>query len=268
MQETRPVHPASELTFTCHGVTVGVQADDPAAIPRVAERLPPGSRLSLAAPRVRYSLRVGAAGEPHQLCRGGESLERAATLDALLDAFESRLHFDVATRAPRRLFVHAGVVGVGGRALVLPGRSWSGKTTLVAALVRAGAVYYSDEYAVLDARGRIHPYPKALSLRGPGADDRRLVPVEEMGGEAGREPWPVGLVAAVAHSPGARWAPCALTRGEALLALLGNTVLARVRPGFAIRMLGSAVRGAPAVGGLRGEAEEAAAALLEMMSRT
>jgi hypothetical protein len=36
---------------------------------------------------------------------------------------------------------------------VLPGRSFAGKTTLVAALVQVGAEYWSDEYPVLDAEG-------------------------------------------------------------------------------------------------------------------
>jgi hypothetical protein len=30
----------------------------------------------------------------------------------------------------------------------------------VAELVRAGATYYSDEFAVLDSRGRVHPFPR------------------------------------------------------------------------------------------------------------
>jgi hypothetical protein len=34
--------------------------------------------------------------------------------------------------------------------------SYSGKTTLVSELIRAGATYYSDEYAVIDERGRVH----------------------------------------------------------------------------------------------------------------
>jgi predicted ATPase len=44
----------------------------------------------------------------------------------------------VATEAPRRVFVHAGVVGWKGQAILVPGRSYSGKTTLIAALMKAG----------------------------------------------------------------------------------------------------------------------------------
>jgi len=65
----------------------------------------------------------------------------------------------IALWARRRVFVHAGVVAWQGRAVLIPGRTLSGKSWLVRALVRAGAEYYSDEFAVLDARGRVHPYP-------------------------------------------------------------------------------------------------------------
>ncbi|WP_157871812.1 hypothetical protein [Gloeothece verrucosa] len=95
-----------------------------------------------------------------------------------------------------KLFVHAGVVGWRGRAIVIPGRSFSGKTTLAAALVKAGAIYYSDEYAVIDRDGLVHPYPRPLCIReGVGEQiKRRKCSVEELGGQAGTDPIPVGLV--------------------------------------------------------------------------
>ena len=82
----------------------------------------------------------------------------------------------VAEEARRGVFVHAGVVGWKGRALVLPGKSGAGKTTLVAELIRAGATYYSDEYAVLDERGRVHPYARPLAVRVDGRRQRRRYP--------------------------------------------------------------------------------------------
>jgi hypothetical protein len=82
---------------------------------------------------------------------------------------ESEIRQTVAKGAARRTFVHAGVVGWNGRAILVPGRSRSGKTTLVAELVKAGAQYLSDEFAVLDGRGRVHPFAKPLSIRGPAA---------------------------------------------------------------------------------------------------
>jgi hypothetical protein len=80
-----------------------------------------------------------------------------------------------------RAFValHAGAVGSSGGGLVLPGPMESGKSTLVAGLLRAGWRYLSDEVAALDPiSGRVYPFPKFLYLDQtsvdlfPGLDDR------------------------------------------------------------------------------------------------
>jgi hypothetical protein len=186
-------------------------------------------------------------------------------LDKLFGPLESDLQLFVAEAARRRVFVHAGVVGWRGRALLIPGRSFTGKTSLVAALVRAGATYYSDEYAVLDARGRVHPYPRLLSIREAGSDTPRRCPPEALGGRAGSRPLPVGLVAVTQYRPGARWRPRALTAGQAALALLDNTVPALRKPAAVLDALQQVVSHAALLKGARGEAEEAAEALLRRM---
>ena len=68
--------------------------------------------------------------------------------------------------ARRRVFLHAGAVAWNGLGIVIPGGTMSGKTSLVRELLQAGALYYSDEYAVLDDLGRLHPYPQPLGVRG------------------------------------------------------------------------------------------------------
>ena len=80
-------------------------------------------------------------------------------------ALESRIHLQVAALTDQAVFVHAGVVAWCGRALILPGPSHSGKSFLVASSIAAGATYYSDEYAVIDLEGPIHPFPRHLRLR-------------------------------------------------------------------------------------------------------
>src|SRR5262249_9794104 len=117
-----------------------------------------------------------------------------------------------------------------GGAIVIPGRSFTGKTTLVAALVRAGAAYYSDEYAVLDAQGRVYPYPRRLSIREDGHPRPRRCTAEALGGRVGSRPLPVRLVAVTGYRPGARWRPRVLPPGHAALALLYNTVPAQRKP--------------------------------------
>jgi hypothetical protein len=193
---------------------------------------------------------------------------RSLSREDVVDAFESSVHLHVAEVAPRRVFVHAGVVGWQGQALLMPGRSHSGKSTLVAALVRVGATYYSDEYAVLDERGLVHPYPLPLSLRaGPGARAIRH-PVETLGGGTASKPLPIGLVVVSRYKAGAIWRPRRLSAGHGILALLANTVSARRQPAMALGTLPRVVAHAVMIKGARGEAREVAPRLLTCLEKS
>lgn len=176
-------------------------------------------------------------------------------------ALESDLQITVALNAKNRLFVHAGVVGWRNQAILIPGRTFSGKSTLVEALVRAGATYYSDEFAVLDSKGRVHSYPRPLSLRENDAKARRVA-AEEIGGTLARRPLPVGLVVVSEYKEGFAWRPRMLSPAQAILALLANTVVARFQPEFALSTLKRAIDSVPVLKGSRGEADQAAATIL------
>lgn len=258
--------------FACYGTRFGVRVNDATVLGRLDPYLPPG-RTDTASPvaDVMYSLlTVGA--DPRErtrrsylLYRGAELVTWRVDLDSLLAELASDLHRQVALLARDTLFVHAGVAAHRGRAIILPGRSFSGKSTLVAALVRTGATYYSDEYAVLDADGRVHPYSKPLSLRGPAGEPARLHTVESLGGNAGTSALPVGMIAVARYERGATWRPEPLTPGQAMLALLDNTVLARYRTRFAFQIFARTVPGAMLLAGARGEADEVARTLLQQL---
>jgi hypothetical protein len=198
----------------------------------------------------------------HLLYCGSALLARTLELSPLLAAFEKHTELLTAFRASNCLFVHAGVVGWQGQAILIPGRSMTGKTTLVKALVEAGAVYYSDEFAVLDKEGQIHPYPRPLSIRGNNGQPGREITAEELGGQTGVEPLPVRLVVVTEYQPEAAWRPRKLTPGQALLALMDNTVAARRDPAHSMPILKQAVTGAIALKSKRGEAGEVAPRLL------
>lgn len=186
------------------------------------------------------------------------------SLKEALRRLESEIDLYVAEWARRRVFVHAGVVAWKGQAIVLPGRSYSGKTTLVAALVRAGATYYSDEHAVLDTKGRVHPYAKPLSLREDVGGGPRRCAAEDLGGLVGSKPVRVGMVTMCEYRDGARWRPRLLSPGRAVLALLAHTVPARRRPNDALAVLKRVVAEARVFSGVRGEAEEMADSVLSL----
>ncbi len=184
-----------------------------------------------------------------------------------LGMLDAQIRAQIALWAPEHIFVHAGVVAVRGRAVVVPGFTFTGKTTLIRALVEAGAVYYSDEFAAIDADGLVHPYPKPLSIRhGDGTGRTTETSAAALGADIGCAPAPVGLVAITSYRPGARLNPEPLASGAALLALLGHTIPARTRPQQSIAALKAAVQGATAWKSERGEAADAARAIIESVS--
>lgn len=172
----------------------------------------------------------------------------------------------IALHAPEFVFVHAGVVGVGERAIILPGRSFAGKTTLVAALVKAGAEYWSDEYAVLDADGLVHPYPKPLSVRINNTRETDEQPVENLGGRAGDRALPVAVIAFTNYHPGAAWALRSCTVGEGAVKLLEHSVAARSRPAQVLAAVRRAVADALVLEGDRGDADQGASTLLSQQN--
>ena len=239
---------ADGMSFNSYGVRVGLRVNDKAILKLLMTRLPPGAQPSGA--RVvnhLYSL-VGFANESNGRIRrfnlGYWNLARFArtpSFEDLLDQFESHLQLTVAEYAPRRVFVHAGVAGWKGKAILIPGPSFSGKSTMVAELLRAGATYYSDEYAVIDERGRVRPYARDLRIRDAASGRIERTRPEQLGAATAAKPLRVGLVVSTKFKDGARWRPRELTRGKAVLELLANTVSARSHPEMALDYLTKAL---------------------------
>lgn len=255
---------AEGFSFISYGVRIGIRANKPGVLDKFLRSLPPGWKPS-SSPVVDLLYSIIAGGEgPRPNIRlfnliyaNALRIVRTPELDAAIDAFESDLQLYVAEMSPRRVFVHAGVVGWRGQAIVIPGRSFSGKSTLTAELVKAGATYYSDEYAVLDEQGRVHHYARPLAIRENGQLEKaKRYEVEALGGKRGAKPLPVKLVVVSKYKPGTKWRPRQLSAGEGALALLSNTVSARREPETALVALNQAVSKATIVKGDRGEARQ------------
>lgn len=195
----------------------------------------------------------------------GRELERTGEAERVLEVFVASAGFYVGESSRSRTFVHAGVVGWRGAAIVLPGRPETGKTTLTAALVRAGAGYLSDEYAPLDDDGLVHPFPRRLSIRGESGARPRLERVETLGGVQEKRALPVALVLLTAYTGVKRWRPRRATPGEAVLEILKHTVSGQARPHEALDRLAKVTARAPVLKGGRGEAAEVAPAILRRL---
>jgi hypothetical protein len=119
--------------FDAYGLRLGVRTNAPGLLEQLGAHLPPGWRAS-ASPLVDqiFSPDLDDARRPSRVYAGRSRRARTADLAHAFAVLESEIRQCVATDAARQTFVHAGVVGWRGRAIVIPGRSRSGKTTLVA----------------------------------------------------------------------------------------------------------------------------------------
>ena len=209
-------------------------------------------------------VRVVRVAENLQLLVDDVVVTSASNAKSLVPALIRVLDEAVIQRLTTLRAVHAGVVVWGERALLLPGVSHAGKSSLVAELLRRGATYFSDEYALIDSEGRVHPYPRPLLLRN-GCPEQFPVLPGECNASVGDAPVPVGWILSLEYKPAGTWSVAAVPQSEGVLTLLRNTphVLAESR-----NMVGAfqrAVAGASCYAGCRSEAVHAANQILQLV---
>jgi hypothetical protein len=250
-----------EIAFEAFGLHLAVSGTPPEVLEHVRPFLPPGWKTcSPSAVKRRFAITADGVGT-YEFWSDGRLQNEGLGLELAVLILDTELRLYIARKAPDAIFIHAGVVAHRGKAIVIPGMSFSGKTTLVAALVREGATYYSDEFAVLGNDGLVHPYPKLLSIR----DQNRLQVehhVDSLGGVAGEAALPMGAIVVTSYKPGAEWQPERVSGGEGGVALLANAVPARERPAEVMRAISRCADGATVIRSDRGDAEEVARWLL------
>ena len=187
---------------------------------------------------------------------GGSAATRTVADTEIADLVVDHVHKLVSVHARDVIFIHAGVIGSNDRVVLVPGRSHTGKTTLVAAAVRAGWRYFSDEFAVVDADGWIHRYPRPLGVRNESGRTRS-VPVGDLGGNAANEPARAAAIIATHFVAGTTWTPRIVEGSAAALTIVDNAVRARLDPRAVFRAAAAIVdEPAPAHVGPRGDADE------------
>lgn len=269
-----PTTAAFGLAFECYGARVGVSTNEPRIFDLLPEYLPVKSNpINPLAVQNKFTLlKVEPASSPDQsntYCLYDSECLVLSTpdLNVALAQLASELDAVVALEASPSLFVHAGVVGWHGGAIVIPGRSMTGKTSLVLALVTAGATYYSDEYAVFDRQGQIHPFPRPMHLRAGQHRECQKITAESLGSRVGTAALPVALIVATQYDPQARWSPRLLGPGQAVLRLFDNTVDALRRPEDAIDIFARVAAGCVAITSARPSSEQVAPFLLALCAQ-
>jgi hypothetical protein len=160
--------------------------------------------------------------------------------------------------------VHAGVVVWREQAMLFPGSTHAGKSTLVAELLRRGATYFSDEYAMVDPEGFVHPYPRPLLMR-YGSPDQRPMLASERNAEIGENAAPISWIFALQYDPRAALTLKEVPQSLALVFLLGNTPHALEQSPDMVSTFRRAVSGARCFAGNRNDAEEAVDQILQLV---
>lgn len=260
----------SGITGEIFGVGVTLVASDPEVLGQMADWLPPSWTPSDSGIEP-ITFEIAATGDgAYSLIRDGLR-DEAGPLEVVLGSFEMQLRGHVAQMAPDHVFVHAGTVSVGGRAIAIPGASFSGKTMMVQALVRAGATYFSDEYMVLDRRGAVHPYPKPLAVRdgGDGYRGKTHHRPDDFGAVADGSAARLALLLCAQYTHGASWQPQELTLADALIELIPHTYASPSRAADTMAVLAAALDSSViTLKGDRGEADETAALVLQRLAES
>jgi hypothetical protein len=256
--EAAETPPAKALGLMSFGVRFALSANQLDLLRDALLHLPVGCKSSFSASASPHFALVcrdyfSRMNEPaYRLYRNGHLLFSMTDRREFLERVRSCLTLYVAEGSRRRLFLRAGVAGWGDQAILLLGRPGTGKTTLLSQLLRAGATYYSDQFAVVDKDGMVYPYTCPLQIRESQRRTQRLA--EEFGGIAGCEPLPVGGVLLSSYKPEARWRPRRLTPEAGVARLLEHAVVAKKSSGAAPASLQHIAEHALFVQGVRGEA--------------
>lgn len=239
------------VAFESSGVRLRLDGDAPEVLDRLPALLPPDAR-PIPPEQAEESFGLIRDGGAYAYVRGESPVSVDVDLDFGLSLLQTQVRLYIGLHAPNRIFIHAGAVAHQGRAILIPGRSFTGKTSLVGAFLQAGATYYSDEFAVLDETGLVHPYPTPLSFR-LDAEVRRDVSAADLGSTVGVHPIPVGAIVVTQFQPDGVWSPQELTRGKAAIQLLDNALAALARHDEILPVLRMITEDAIMLQGDRGE---------------
>ena len=258
--------------FESYGVVVRIETGDPGLLTdaKIAAKRSLVGNFHIVEDRepVR-TYRVYRKNKSYFVSKNGEDFRSGISREDFLDFFDTEVRITVAEYAIGHVFVHSGVVGWKGKAIVIPGSSFKGKTTLVAELVRNGADYYSDEYAVFDSNGLVHPFARKLAMRSrPVAGEvpqTTYVTPKSLGGKAGKRPLPVGCILVTEFRENASWKPQQLTSGQGVIEMLSQTLPIRYAPEFCMKVLKKVATNAIIIKSSRSDAGEFASFFLDFV---
>lgn len=255
---------SAEIGFDFHGTKIGFKVEDAGLVEKVRRILPAGS----------FEIDFGEIKDYFLLITGQETgvngffwVENSIPEPAFeFDRFEEtcwagievKILFTLAMVSPPKMFYfHAGAVAINGKGIVIPGRTFSGKTTLTKEFIRNGADYYSDDCALIDSEGFLHPYPIKLGIR--NENERDYLDVADFGARAGIEPVKIDFFLFTQYKKGSIWMPQIKPLGQFSFQLLEHLFYPpsmNRKPAETMRLAARLAAETEVVESLRGESAE------------
>jgi hypothetical protein len=257
------------FVFESYGVTVRLVSNLQKMVDRAAS-VSRGSLLdelhTIGRKRVDLEFELNKHGRNYILLQNGKEIARGTSSLKFFKFFDGVIRASIGEYAKEHVFVHAGVVGWKGSAIVMPADSYKGKSTIVAELVKQGATYFSDDFAIFDQEGLVHAFPRPLSMRTEDHRQYRMT-VESLGGVTAVGSLPVGLILFTGYEAGAKWDPRLITAGKGALDLIPFTLTFRERPELSLRVLNNVASRAIIAVSPRGNAAEFARLILNFVDK-
>lgn len=255
--------------FQSFGVKIGIESNNLGLLNSIRTELPeivPEVYLEEYAGETEQNFLLLTDENKIRIDKNGGELCNVEFTEGTLKYFYGRISLAIAQNAVGKVFLHAGVIGYKGNAIIFPGDSFSGKTTIVSELIKQGAVYYSDEFAVLDENGLNYPFARKLSVR--GIIDQYLqvdVAPEDFGAQTGKLPLPVKAVFLTQYQPDGKLEFELLSAGKGMLEMVPHTLTMASNPKYSLQVLNILANRAIIAKSKRGDAPEAVKFLLKFL---
>jgi hypothetical protein len=209
--------------FECYGVRIGIRADSLRFKPILEKMLPSVGRVrnfedsqeivSLIAERGKSVNGLYFNNEPALKFEENQDI----SLENLSDKF---LIILAISSLPAKLYLHAGAVTWKNAGIILPGESFSGKTTLVKEFIKAGADYVTDDLTVLTDTGFVLPFPRQLAIRTDVG--RELRTADYFGAKTIVEKVKLKMIVFTEFEKNAVWQPQTFSPGKTVMKLMDN----------------------------------------------
>ncbi len=120
-----------EYNFESFGVKIGISSNSQRFLKKIIGNLKnviPDGYISETKSETSHNFYVEDGKDIFYFSKNGEFIAEGESEEIFLNYFFSRLRLTVAEFAVGKVFLHAGVVGWKDKAIVIPGKSFSGKT--------------------------------------------------------------------------------------------------------------------------------------------